>query len=137
MAPAAERPEQPQPRAETSAVPDLELDKLERRAHTKPDGDPFGAKSWEEMARAEARKNAPPPQPAKPQAPPLPFVYMGKLVDDGETTVFLTKDNRNYILRQGDTVDGVYRVDKIDERAVSLTYLPLKIKQTLALGGEN
>jgi len=137
IAPAAGRQAQPQARVEPVPLPDLELDRLEPRAHTKPGGDPFGAKSWEEMARAEARKNAPPPKPPKPQAPPLPFAYMGKLVDEDQTIVFLTKEDRNYILRQGDTVDGLYRVDAIDERAVSLTYLPLKIKQTLALGGEN
>ena len=91
-------------------------------------------RKWRAKRRARTRHRR---KPTKPQAPPLPFVYMGKLVDDGETIVFLTKENRNYILRQGDTIDGVYRVDKIDERAVSLTYLPLKIKQTLALGGEN
>jgi hypothetical protein len=133
VASVAERQAQPQARGEPAALPELQLDKLDRRAHAKPEGDPFGAKSWEEMARAEARRLAPPPQPPKPQAPPLPFTYMGKLIDDEQTIVFLTKDDRNYILRRGDTIEGVYRVDEIDESAVTLTYLPLKTKQTLAL----
>jgi hypothetical protein len=137
VAPAAERPERPQARVETDGIPELDLDKLEPRAHKKPDGDPFGAKSWDEMARAEARRNAPPPTPPKPQAPPLAFAYMGKLIDDEQTILFLTKESRNYILRQGDVIDGIYRVDEIGEHAVSFTYLPLKVKQTLAFGGEN
>lgn len=114
---------------------ELELDRLAGRKGEAPAGDPFRALSWRSVAEAEARKNAPPPpKPPPPQAPPLPFSYMGKLVEDGRIVVFLTQGDRNHIVRQGDTIDGVYRVDAVTESSLSLTYLPLKKKQELALG---
>ena len=74
------------------------------------------------------RRNLPPPPP---QAPPLPFTYLGKMIDGEQTTVFLTRQDRNYVVRLGDTLDGSYRVEKIEEDRVALTYLPLGTEQTL------
>ena len=72
---------------------------------------------------------APPP---RPEAPPLPFTYLGKLVEDGRTTLFLAREDRNYVVRTGDTIDGTYRIEEIRDAAAVLVYLPLKSKQTLA-----
>jgi hypothetical protein len=116
--------------------PALDLERLAARKSGAPSGDPFRAQSWQSLAEAEARRNAPPPPPPpKPQAPPLPFTYMGKLIDDGRIVVFLTQGDRNHIVRQGDTIDGTWRVDAVTEERLSLTYLPLKQKQELAFGG--
>lgn len=114
----------------------LNLDRLAARRSEAPAADPFRAFSWQSDAREEARRNAPPPPPPPPpQAPPLPFTYMGKLIEDGRTVVFLTQGDRNLIVRQGDTIDGTYRVDAVTEELLSLTYLPLKQKQDFAFGG--
>ena len=56
---------------------------------------------------------------------------MGKLVADAATTVFLSRQDRNYVVRAGDTIDGTYRVERIAEDALVVTYLPLKIQQAL------
>ncbi|HSD44484.1 MAG TPA: hypothetical protein VLD36_21800 [Burkholderiales bacterium] len=115
---------------------ELDLDRLAGRKGGAPAGDPFRAFSWQSVVEAEARKNAPPPPPPRPpQAPPLPFTYMGKLIEEGRIVVFLTQGDRNYIVRQGDTIDGTYRVDAVTEESLSLTYLPLKQKQQFDLGG--
>lgn len=111
------------------AVLAVQLDLLERRAAPAPAGDPFGARSWEPEQPA-VKRYVPPP----PQAPPLPFTYLGKMVDDGKTTVFLTKEDRNYLVRVGETLDGTYRVESIAEEGLVLTYLPLRQVQTLAFG---
>jgi hypothetical protein len=115
---------------------EIDLDRLAARKGGAPGADPFRALSWQSVAQEEARKNAPPPPPPPPpQAPPLPFTYMGKLIEEGRIVVFLTQGERNHIVRQGDTIDGTYRVDAVTERHLSLTYLPLKQKQELAFGG--
>ncbi len=111
------------------AAPTVRLDQLERRAAAAPAGDPFQARSWE-PAMAVVRRNLPPPPP---QAPPLPFTYLGKMIDGEQTTVFLTRQDRNYVVRLGDTLDGSYRVEKIEEDGVTVTYLPLGTEQTLPL----
>ena len=67
-----------------------------------------------------------------PQPPPLPFSYMGKLVEGKVTTIFLTHDDENYIARLGDTINERYRVEEIGEDQMVLTYLPLKRRQHLA-----
>jgi hypothetical protein len=118
---------------EEASVP-LALDRLGPRTAALPAGDPFRAISWQAAAQAEARASAP-PRPRRPEAPPLPFAYMGKLVEDGRTTVFLVQGERNLIVRAGDTIDGTYRVDGIGEHDMTLTYLPLGQRQQLALGG--
>lgn len=68
------------------------------------------------------------------EPPPVPFTYMGKMLEDGETVVFLTRGDRNYLARKGATLDGQYRVDAIGPRTMVLTYLPAKVKQSLAIG---
>jgi len=124
-----ERPDRPAREvALTDAVPEVRLDRLKRHAGAAPAGDPFEARSWEPPATAVRRSLPPPP----PQAPPLPFTYLGKLVDGETTTVFLVRQDRNFVVRPGDTLDGSYRVDAIGENGVALTYLPLGARQTLA-----
>ena len=81
------------------------------------------------------RRNAPPPAPpSPPQPPPLAYAFMAKLIDGETTVVFLTKGERNYTVRLGDTVDGTYRVEKIGERTMTLAYLPLDARQALEIG---
>lgn len=135
----AERAERPSAtRAATSEpLPELAIDKLGQRTPAASAKDLFPATSWEQQARAEQLKNNPPPKPAPPpppQAPPLPFTYMGKMIEDGKVTVFLVRGDRNVIVRAGDTIEGVYRVDSIDDRFVQFTYLPLNQTQQLAFG---
>lgn len=121
-----------------AGVPDLDLDRLAARQPLAPADDPFLARSWQAMAEEEARRNAPPPPPPPPpQAPPLPFAYLGKLVEETRVVVFLTQGDRNHVVRAGDTLDGTWRVDEIDEHAVSLTYVPLGQQRSLAFGAQD
>lgn len=118
-----------------AAAPVLQLELLASRTRREPDTDPFNARAWESLAADEARRNAPPPPPPlPPQAPPLPFTFMGKLTDADQVTVFLTNGNRNWVVRAGDTIDGAYRVDAIADDRITLTYLALQIPQELSIG---
>ena len=94
--------------------------------------DVFKAKSW--YVPPPPPKPGPPPPPAPP---PLPFTYMGKLLEEGKLTVFISHQDRNYAVKAGDTIEGSYRVDKVDAQGVLFTYLPLNMQQTLAIGGVN
>lgn len=110
---------------------ELNLEKLQREPAEDAETDLFAAKSW--YVPPPPPKSLPPPPPS---APPLPFAYMGKLIEDGQMTVFLTRQDRNYVVKTGDTIDGMYKVEEVNARIMTLTYLPLKIKQTLMIGGE-
>jgi len=84
---------------------------------------PFAASSW-----------LPPPPPT---APPVPYVYLGKL--DGSTVkprVFLSRGDQLLIVSQGEVVEGQYRVESISDGDVVLTYLPLNQRQVVSMQSE-
>jgi hypothetical protein len=103
----------------------LHLEQLEARDFEDVKSDLFAAKSW---------YVAPPVVAQKPKPPPLPFTYFGRLIEDGRTTVFLVQQGRNQFVRLGDLIEKTWRVDDISATSMTLTYLPLNERQSLALG---
>lgn len=95
----------------------------------------FAPKSWYVPPPPPPPSRPVPPPP--PMAPPLPFTYVGKLVEEGKTTVFLATPDRNFMVREGDIINGTYRVDQLKAPVMILTYLPLNLKQTLQIGEAN
>jgi len=76
---------------------------------------------------------APPPAPT---APPVPFAIMGSYARPGDAKVyFLTRGERVFDVRVGDTIDNTYSVDGEANGQLLLTYKPLGIQQTLPIGG--
>jgi hypothetical protein len=97
----------------------------------------FSAQSW------YIAPPAPPPAPVivqappAPAAPPLPFAFMGSYRPEGAVpTYFLTAGDRVYDVKIGDTLDNTYSVDGVKSGQLLLTYIPLKIQQSLAVGEE-
>ncbi len=79
----------------------------------------------------------PPAPPPPPTAPPLPYTYIGKKLQDGKWEVYLAKGDKMEIVTDNMTLGGVYRIDKITPPTLSLTYLPLKQQQTIHIGGND
>jgi hypothetical protein len=76
-----------------------------------------------------------PSPPPPPTAPPLPFTFMGSYKMADATPVFyLTVGDRVFDVKIGDTLDNTYSVDGVQGGQLLLTYMPLKIQQTLAVG---
>ena len=78
--------------------------------------------------------NEPPPPPPPPTAPPLPFTFIGKSLQDGTWEVYLARGDRTYLVRDQTTIDGTYRVDAIRPPVLTLTYLPLEQVQQINIG---
>ncbi len=116
---------QPAPRAQPAV--DLDLSKLEHRTDEGPSADPFSPKSF---APAQAPVAA--AAPAKAGPPPLPFRYLGKMIEDGKLAVFLAQGDESLSVKAGDRI-GDYRVDAVTETEVRFTYLPMKTKMSLPL----
>jgi hypothetical protein len=90
--------------------------------------DLFAPKSW-----------APPPtplstEPVRPVAPPIPYTYLGKKLEDGHWEVYLENGTRLMIARSGETLEGQYRVESTNPPIMKLTYLPLSETQTMPIG---
>ena len=69
-----------------------------------------------------------------PVAPPLPFSYMGKIIENGKLTIFLTRDDKTYAISAGETIDHQYMVNAITSQRIDFTYIPLGQKQTMMTG---
>jgi Tfp pilus assembly protein PilP len=79
----------------------------------------------------------PPPKPAEPVTPPLPFTFVGML-ERGTTKpeAFLAKGDALLVVSVGDLLDNnTYRVDTVTANEVVMTYLPMNIQQTLVVPG--
>ncbi len=75
--------------------------------------------------------------PVAPTAPPLPFAYMGSyFADGGQIVFFVTRDNRIYDLKSGDSIDDTYKFDGPSANQLVFTYKPLNLQQTLAMGSK-
>ena len=83
---------------------------------------------------------APPPPPrvveaaAKPEAPvapPMPYRFAGKVRNGGEEQILVSKGDLVFAVKEGETLDGAYRVMKIDADKIELLYLPLNSRDTI------
>jgi hypothetical protein len=99
--------------------------------------DAFEPRSWAPPPRklsAVERAAAAPPPPPPPQAPPLPYRYMGMMGDGATTTLFLANGERDMAAKPGDVLDGVWRLELVNEQRALFTYVPLQQSRTLTLG---
>ena len=114
----------------------LRLDRLQAHAPApsaaSSDAAPlFGVQSWQPPPPPPPS----PPPPAEPELPPFPYTYMGGLTDERGRTAFFNRGDRVLAVRAGETVDGAFRVDHLDETSMTVTYLPLNQSADLPLGG--
>lgn len=74
------------------------------------------------------------PEPARPIAPPLPFKFIGRLIDRTVTTAFVAYGSQTLGVKEGDEIDKLYRVEQIRDDRLVFVYLPMHESQTLAIG---
>ncbi len=128
--PAEPRPAQREAAA-AETVADLDLEKL-KRPHNEEEAiaNLFAPHEVALPAAAVVGKAAPPPVPT---APPLPFQYLGRVIDGDRTSVFLARGEDSYSAESGQTIDDRYRIEQITDTAVTFTYLPMGKRQVLAV----
>lgn len=131
--PASDAPEPTQQKTGNSVIrrdlPTVAETTTVREQYATQAGDLFAPHSWQ----------PPPPLPSKPaapRAPPLPFLYLGKVLEGGEILVFLGQGTRTHLLRRGDVL-AEYKIDEITPTEITFVYLPLNEKQHLTFGSAN
>lgn len=102
----------------------LDLARLDRKHASSGDVNLFPVKPTESASSADGTAGV----------PPLPFAYVGRMVDNGITTVFLTGQGQDYRLKLHEVADGIYRVEEINDSYIAFTYLPLNLRQMLVIG---
>ncbi|MDP1653485.1 MAG: hypothetical protein Q8L56_12265 [Rhodocyclaceae bacterium] len=94
-------------------------------------GDPFAANPPADAAPAGTDAVLPAPT----FAAPLPWQVIGKQHVEGEGwTVFLARGAETSVLREGDTLDDIYRVTAIKPPTLTLLHLKRKTTRTLDIG---
>lgn len=100
-------------------------------------GQLFAATQWSTPASvAPAVPLAAAPAPVAAQAPPLPFHVLGRYEEAGQSIVFLQYNEQNLVVRAGDTIADVYKVERLSGSTMTLRYLPLNLAQSLDVGAE-
>ena len=98
--------------------------------------DPFAPRSWTPPA-APAPQPAPQIQaPAEPAAPPNPYRFAGTVRYDGILRVALAAGERIHLVKGGEIIDELYRVEAVSRDLVRLVYLPLGVEQQIAYTGD-
>jgi hypothetical protein len=95
----------------------------------------FAVPTWIRPKIAEAPSGQAVPQltPVAPSAPPLPFRFMGRYMEDGRPAVFLLQADQTWVAQEGEMVSGSYKVERIDSNSIHLRFLPLNVVQVLEL----
>jgi hypothetical protein len=110
-------------------VPRTQLVPIDGVAASTPRPDPFSARSWKPPSPtiAAATQHA-------PVAPPQPYAYLGKQWDGESWQVFLARGDQNFLVRQGQVLEGTWRVERLTPPGLALTHVPTGQVQDLAIG---
>lgn len=131
-------------KAETHAT-QLDVTKLGQRKFSPLAGELFLSTSWtpkqpqinvseQPIKLMQAPKVA--ASPSAPVAPPLQFKYSGKAIEGSQVWVFLSQAGENFITKVGEKINPQYRLDAVSDETVTVTYLPLNVKQTLTINNK-
>lgn len=131
----------------TIAAPDVHLGALSEE-RPRPEGDPernlfrFKARAQPPRPVAVAREVAPPPPqpqgpPPPPALPPISMRFIGLLeaAEPAQKIAILTDGRGIYQGREGDIIEGRFRILKIGVESVDMAYLDGRGRQTIRLSG--
>ena len=109
-------------------LPSLSSELPGRATLGEPKADPFGPQSWQ----------PPPPKvvvspPVPPPPPPLHYRFVGRLLQDGNLQVFVSKGDTPIAIKVGDTLEGGYVVESITADGIALIYPPLAHRTRIAI----
>lgn len=88
--------------------------------------DPFSAHSWLPPAKPAAAGPAP-----APVAPPLPFRFAGQFYRDTGAEVYLAKGEEIFPVKEGDTLEGQYKIESVTSSEVRFLHLPSGTSQVM------
>jgi len=88
--------------------------------------DPFSTQSW-----LPRRKPAVVSEPPPAVAPPLPYRFAGQFYRESGVELYVARGEEIFPVKEGDTLDGQYKVDSVSATEVTFVHLPSGARQTL------
>ncbi|HEX9395302.1 MAG TPA: hypothetical protein VF943_01055 [Burkholderiales bacterium] len=67
-------------------------------------------------------------------APVLPYRFVGRVYQEGATQVYVARGTKLFAVRQGDVLDGEYRVDALSPSEIAFVHLASGSRQVMPLG---
>src|SRR5437899_367918 len=88
--------------------------------------DPFSAQSW-----LPRRKPAVVSEPPVVVAPPLPYRFAGQFHRESGVEVYVARGEEIFPAKEGDTLDGQYKVDSVSATEVGFVHIPSRTRHPL------
>ena len=90
----------------------------------------FRTHSWVVVEVPKKEKFLP---PKPPSAPPVPFIFVGKLENTPNgNQYFLMANNRLHLVFKGEKINEQWRFDEEDANVLHFTYMPLNSQETVS-----
>jgi hypothetical protein len=125
-------------------APDVRLEALQDERARPTAGErnlfQFGARRAPAPAASASRLPAPPPMPTglptAPSVPPITLKFIGvvETTEHSQTYAVLRDDRGVYHGREGDIIEGRYRILRIGAESIDLAYVDGRGRQTIRLG---
>ena len=125
-------------------APDVHLEQLQqaRIAPGATERNLFRFKSRAVASAAPVASALPPPPPPRPLVPPAPtvppitlkFIGVVQATAQSQTYAVLRDDRGVYHGREGDIIEGRYRILRIGQESIELAYVDGQGRQTIRLG---
>jgi hypothetical protein len=101
------------------------------------DSDPFAPRGWQPPPPPpppqQAAASAAPVANVPPPPPPLPYKFVGQMRDGDATVVYLMLGDQVVLARQGEVLDGGYKVAALSSNQIEFESVALGIRQTLPI----
>lgn len=126
-------------RGDTEATPSRDLFRFEARRRASAEAEAPPRPNPRTPVPQEPVDTAPPAPPLPPPPPPIPLRYIGYLDQPGQTPrVAVLSDGRGNVFngREGDIIEGRYRVLRIGTDSADLIYVDGRGRQTIRLSGQ-
>ena len=96
----------------------------------------FNIQQKRKLKEVPVIKPEPEPIMQTPELPPLPFRVLGRYIENNKEMVFLQFNDKNLAVREGEMIDGKYRVDQISTKSVAFRNMAFDRQQTIDLDGQ-
>jgi hypothetical protein len=69
--------------------------------------------------------------------PENPFIYAGKIVDEGALVIFLIDGEKSHAVKSGDVIEDTWKIKSIMPPTMTLKYIPLKVEMQMEIGANS
>lgn len=130
------------PVAQAPAAPRLMERQAEQREWIASDENPFAPRLWQALpAQSEAPRTVVPVATGgvTPPAPalPLPYVFLGQMMNEGSRVVYLGRGDQLLLAHSGDILEGTYKVVEIGSSQMEFETVATGLRQTLPIPEQN